>query len=225
VASPEKAQRTKQSCLQKLADGEAALSPLVTLREEAAAGLAPAFDESGFTRPAAITLIAPASTPAAWSARAPPRSSASRPTAPTMTKACSRWRWRPARCAKTPPPRSTRALWIGNLHYLNFSDRASGRITGLTRFATFWVENGEPVVAPVNVMRFDDSLYRMLGDNLEALTDAPEWMLNSLTYGQRSVQTSRVTGALLQRDETVRPQAPDLTAHRARMKLLGLEEP
>jgi hypothetical protein len=46
-------------------------------------------------------------------------------------------------------------------------------------------------------MRFDDTLYRVLGSQLEALTAEPEWMLNSGTYGQRSVQTSRVPGALL----------------------------
>ncbi len=42
----------------------------------------------------------------------------------------------------------------------------------MTRFATFWVEGGR-IVAPVNVMRWDDTLYRMLGENLEALTDQP----------------------------------------------------
>jgi predicted Zn-dependent protease len=89
-------------------------------------------------------------------------------------------------------------LYVGNLHYLNFSDRAGGRVTGMTRFATFWVENGR-IAAPVNVMRWDDTLYRMLGDNLEALTDRPHWILDNRTYGQRSVQTSRVPGALLRK--------------------------
>jgi hypothetical protein len=58
------------------------------------------------------------------------------------------------------------------------------------------VEKGK-IVAPVNVMRWDDTLFRMLGTHLEALTDSPEWILNNLTYEQRSVQTSRVPGALL----------------------------
>jgi predicted Zn-dependent protease len=87
-------------------------------------------------------------------------------------------------------------LLIGNLHYLNFSDRANGRVTGMTRFATFWVERGA-IAGPVDVIRWDDTLYRMLGDALEALTDTPHWILNNGTYGQRSVQTSRVPGALL----------------------------
>jgi hypothetical protein len=53
-----KAQRTKTSCLQKLADGEAQLSPRFTLRENTAGGLAPAFDAAGFTKPPAIDIVA-----------------------------------------------------------------------------------------------------------------------------------------------------------------------
>src|SRR5205814_7034674 len=56
-------------------------------------------------------------------------------------------------------------LYISNLWYLNFSDRSAGRITGMTRFATFWVEGGR-IVAPVMPMRFDESIYRLLGDAL-----------------------------------------------------------
>jgi len=71
-------------------------------------------------------------------------------------------------------------------------------VTGMTRFATFWVEGGR-IAAPLAVMRWDDSLYRLLGSEIEALTDTPQWILNNGTYGQRSVQTSRVPGALLRR--------------------------
>jgi predicted Zn-dependent protease len=66
----------------------------------------------------------------------------------------------------------------------------------MTRFATFWVEGGR-LQAPLNVMRFDDSVYRMLGGSLEALTSEREWIQSSNTYGQRSVESSRVPGALL----------------------------
>jgi hypothetical protein len=48
-------------------------------------------------------------------------------------------------------------------------------------------------------MRFDDTLYRILGSSLEALGERSEWMLDSSSYGQRSVRTSRVSGALLSR--------------------------
>ena len=38
-------------------------------------------------------------------------------------------------------------LYVGNLWYTNFSDRPACRVTGMTRFATFWVEGGE-IVGP-----------------------------------------------------------------------------
>jgi hypothetical protein len=37
----------------------------------------------------------------------------------------------------------------------------------------------------------------MLGTRLEALTRQREWIPSSSTYGQRSVETSRMPGALL----------------------------
>ena len=81
-------------------------------------------------------------------------------------------------------------LAVGNLWYLNYSDRPACRITGMTRFATFWVENGK-VVAPVDVLRFDDTLYRMLGANLEELTPRPS---SSSTPAPTSRASSRACG-------------------------------
>jgi predicted Zn-dependent protease len=85
---------------------------------------------------------------------------------------------------------------VSNLWYLNFSDRPAGRITGMTRFATFWVEHGR-IVAPATPMRFDDSIYRMLGENLAGLTRERELLLDPSTYGERSTSSSRLPGALL----------------------------
>jgi predicted Zn-dependent protease len=87
-------------------------------------------------------------------------------------------------------------LAVGNLWYLNFSDRPACRMTGMTRFATFWVEKGK-IVAPVNVLRFDDTLYRMLGDNLEALTAERELLLEANTYGSRALTSVTLPGVLL----------------------------
>jgi predicted Zn-dependent protease len=61
-------------------------------------------------------------------------------------------------------------LFLSNLHYLNWSDNIGGRITGLTRYACFWVENGE-IVGPIETMRFDDTVYNLFGDELEAVGD------------------------------------------------------
>jgi len=87
-------------------------------------------------------------------------------------------------------------VYINNLWYLNYSDRSACRITGMTRFATFWVENGR-IVAPLNVMRFGETLYRMLGENLLGLTSERDLLLDPGTYGGRSTGSSRLPGALV----------------------------
>jgi hypothetical protein len=46
-------------------------------------------------------------------------------------------------------------------------------------------------------MRFDDTLYRMFGSELEGLTREPELILSDETYYQRSTQCSWMPGALL----------------------------
>jgi len=61
-------------------------------------------------------------------------------------------------------------LFLSNLHYLNWSDNIGGRITGLTRYACFWVEKGE-IVGPIETMRFDDTIYNLFGSGLEAVGD------------------------------------------------------
>lgn len=66
----------------------------------------------------------------------------------------------------------------------------------MTRFATFWVEGGR-IAAPVAPMRFDDSIYRMLGENLVDFTRERQLLLDASTYGERSTASARLPGALL----------------------------
>jgi len=87
-------------------------------------------------------------------------------------------------------------LYISNLWYCNFSDRNHCRITGMTRFACLWVEQGRPV-APVNVMRFDESIYHILGDCLEGLTREHEHILDAGSYAWRSHASARLPGVLV----------------------------
>jgi predicted Zn-dependent protease len=87
-------------------------------------------------------------------------------------------------------------LLIGNLHYLNYSDRSAARMTGMTRFATFRVEQGR-ITAPVDVLRFDDSVFRLFGANLEALSRERELVLSSQSYGRRELASAHVPGALV----------------------------
>jgi predicted Zn-dependent protease len=66
----------------------------------------------------------------------------------------------------------------------------------MTRFATFWVEHGK-LAAPLEVMRFDETVYRMLGENLVGLTAEREWIVDAGTYSQRSTSSTRLPGALV----------------------------
>jgi hypothetical protein len=87
-------------------------------------------------------------------------------------------------------------LFLSNLHYLNWSDRNNARITGMTRYACFWVENGT-LSAPIKNLRFDDSVYSFFGDNLERLTSHAEFIASTDTYGQRSLGGISAPGLLV----------------------------
>jgi hypothetical protein len=47
-------------------------------------------------------------------------------------------------------------------------------------------------------MRFDDSMYRMLGENLLALTRERKLLLDTGTYGGRSSRSVELPGALIE---------------------------
>ncbi len=89
-----------------------------------------------------------------------------------------------------------KGLYLSNIHYLNWSDNAGGRITGLTRYACFWVEGGE-IVAPLETMRFDDSFYRFFGDHLVDVEDTVSVIPEVETYGGRSLGATTCPGILV----------------------------
>jgi predicted Zn-dependent protease len=82
-------------------------------------------------------------------------------------------------------------LFVANLHYLNWSDFDSARVTGMTRFACFWVEGGE-IVAPIKDMRFDESLYHLWGDKLVGASRQRSLVVETGSYYRRAL-----SGALL----------------------------
>lgn len=86
-------------------------------------------------------------------------------------------------------------VWINEVHYTNFSDLKTARVTGMTRYACFWVEDGR-IVEPIQDMRFDVSLYELLGDDLEALTRERQDFLDVGTYELRRWAGSRLPGVL-----------------------------
>ena len=87
-------------------------------------------------------------------------------------------------------------LYLSNLHYLNWSDPVSARVTGMTRYACFWVEGGE-IVGPINNLRWDESLYNALGSQLLALGSQAEVSPEVGTYSKRSPGGLRAPGALI----------------------------
>jgi predicted Zn-dependent protease len=188
---------TRQSCLFRLQDGSAALDPSVAIAENTAGGIAPAFQDEGFARPASVPLVAAGRlvgslvnprTAKEFALATNGANTAEMPEALDMAAG-------PLPAGDALAALDT-GLYIGNLWYLNFSDRPACRITGMTRFASFWVEHGR-IVAPVNVMRFDDSVFRLLGDQLVGLTAERDLIVNSDSYGQRNVNTMRLPGAVV----------------------------
>jgi hypothetical protein len=47
-------------------------------------------------------------------------------------------------------------------------------------------------------MRFDESVYRMFGENLLGLTAERDFILDTSTYHRRSTGSSRLPGALVE---------------------------
>ena len=192
-----KSQRNKQSPLIKLEDASAALHASVSLTENVAKGIAPSFQSEGFIKTPAVDLITSGKfagsliSPRSAKEYALQTNGANGGEAPeSMDMAAGTLDQ-----ASVLQALGT-GLLIGNLWYLNYSERASCRMTGMTRFATFWVENGE-IVAPLNVMRFDDSAYRVLGSNLIGLTAQRDWLMDSGSYSERSTGSARLPGALV----------------------------
>lgn len=87
-------------------------------------------------------------------------------------------------------------LYLSNLHYVNWSDPKTARMTGMTRYACFWVENGD-IIAPLQDMRFDVSLYDIFGNGLVHLTQFQETLVNNLTYESRGLGGKKLPGALV----------------------------
>ena len=87
-------------------------------------------------------------------------------------------------------------LYLSDLHYLNWSDRETARLTGMTRYACFWVEKGE-IVSPIEDLRFDESYYSLFGDDLAELTNFADIIPQTGSYFQRDVGGAKAPGLLV----------------------------
>ena len=191
-----KEQATKRSSLQKLVADQAHFHPQFSLSDDLATGYAPAFDSLGFARAGTHALI---KNGRHANAIVSARTAAEYGLTPTgaddeLAVALS--------LAPGELPMADAAaalgdgLYINNLWYLNYSDRANARATGMTRFATLWVENGVAVAA-CEPMRFDASYFDLFGEALQALTRERELIVDTSNYGFRSTNTVLAPGALI----------------------------
>ncbi|NVZ72176.1 TldD/PmbA family protein [Pseudomonas costantinii] len=189
---------SKGSSLQRLYAGEQSLSPLITVDERISGSLSQAFSTEGYPR-GDVTLINAGEaegqlinsrSAAEYGLSTNGASSDESPSALQMAAG--------SLAQADILKQLGTGLYISNLWYLNYSDLPAARLTGMTRFATFWVEDGE-IKAPVSTMRFDDSVYNLLGSQLEALTADRELLLSASTYSQRNTASNLLPGALVKR--------------------------
>ncbi len=192
-----RAHEAGHSPLARLRAGAAQLDARVNLSEDLEALAVPRFQADGFMRPSRVDLVREGRF-GHWLAS--PRSAREFGVASNFASAAES----PEALVMAPGELDEReamraldtGIAISNLWYLNFSDREACRITGMTRFGTVWVEHGMPV-APLEVMRFDDSIYRVLGEALEAIGSDATRIADTDTYERRSFAASKTPGILL----------------------------
>uniref|UniRef100_UPI001F06A3FC metallopeptidase TldD-related protein n=1 Tax=Burkholderia sp. LMG 13014 TaxID=2709306 RepID=UPI001F06A3FC len=184
-----------RSPLHRLYAGEVALDPRVSITEDFSLGIAPAFNADGYRRDSVPLVVEGRGAGQLVCARTAreqgcaPNGAGNGESPQSLTIASGTLADADVLAALDT------GLYVGNLWYLNFSDPIACRMTGMTRFATFWVEGGR-IVAPVDAMRFDDSFYRLFGSELEQLGAAPALLANDDTYGERATGGAQLPGLL-----------------------------
>ena len=189
--------KTKQSSFCQLEEGKQFLSKSFHLYENTGEGIAPNFDSVGFIRPDKVVLVEggqyKSSLTNARSAKEfniEPNGANSHEMAQSLELSAGS-----LEKANILKELGT-GLFVNNLWYLNYSDKHSCRLTGMTRFATLWVENGE-IVAPVDVMRFDECFFDLFGAKLNGLTKERSMLLSNMTYDRRDTSSQHLPGALI----------------------------
>lgn len=185
------------SALQKLADKEKSLSPLFSLRENFQMGLTHQFNSLGELAPETLDIIRQGKLVNFLTSSRSAKEYETKGNFSDPGEAPRAMEILPGTLSKKDILKELgTGLYLSNLHYLNWSDKPTARITGMTRYACFWVENGE-IAGPISDLRFDESLYDCLGDNLLAITDFQEIDPMVSTYENRSMGGKKVPGMLI----------------------------
>ncbi len=186
------------SALALLQRGEKQLSPKFTLKENFSRGLVPRFNEWGEVAPLELPLIVAGKLENTLISSRTAKEYDKSPNGAAGGEYLRSPEIAPGQLAAPDILKALdTGLYLSNLHYLNWSDRPTGRITGMTRYACFWVEQGE-LVAPIENLRFDETLYRCFGEHLIDLTNFQEFIPEVGTYDQRSLGGAWVPGVLVE---------------------------
>jgi len=193
----ERAYREGSSAWAALRDGRKTLAAKFSLAQDFSLGAEPRFNELGELAPERLSLVeAGKFANAIVSSRSAKQYGAVPNAAPD---------WEGVRSPSVAPGdfddgKALEALgtglYVSNVHYLNWSDFDSARVTGMTRFACVWVEDGK-IVSPIKDLRFDESLYRLWGDKLEAVGRRRSFIAETGSYVSRDLGGSLVPGMLI----------------------------
>jgi predicted Zn-dependent protease len=193
----ERGLRQGESAYLALREGRESFSPLFSLSQDFTLGVQPAFNDIGELAPECLSLVE--------NGKMTGSIISSRTAKQYNLKANGADDYESVRSVSIkggdlPEADALKALgtgvYVSNFHYLNWSDVQSARVTGMTRFSCLWVENGV-VCGPIKDMRWDESLYNMLGAKLERLTKERELLVENSTYEQREVGGCLIPGILV----------------------------
>ncbi|PKY11313.1 hypothetical protein B1757_05125 [Acidithiobacillus marinus] len=187
-------QRSGSSPLNKLYTGDKQLSAQVFLCENREIGEMPLFTDEGFLLPAEVPLI--------QAGKAAMTLSGARSAMEFEVPINSNEGYPSALFLQGGDVSDTEilhkigtGLYIGRLWYTNISDPENGRLTAMTRYDCFWVEDGV-LAGPLAPVRMDSSIYDILGTNLEALGKNVYQIPETQSYGHRSWGASSFPGVL-----------------------------
>ncbi|NRA38831.1 MAG: TldE/PmbA family protein [Planctomycetes bacterium] len=190
-----KLQQTEQSSLQQLIKGERSLHADVHISEDNAGGLGPQFSSYGFALPEQVELVKNGQHVQGLCSARSAKEYSSEMNADIEMASSPRMEGGALKEQDILKELGT-GIYINDLWYLNWSDPMAAQITGMTRFACFWIEDGE-IIAPINVMRFDDSIFNLLGDELAGITEHTDFRPSAASYSERSCMSECLPGILV----------------------------
>lgn len=195
-AVSESARRQGESALSKLSEGEV-LSPKFSLLENFTLGLVPSFNEEGELAPQELSIIQDGKLANMLISARTGQEYKIKHNGASKDEGLRSPEVLPGSLKEEDILKTLgTGLYLSDLHYLNWSDLKGGRVTGMTRYAPLWVEDGK-IKGPIFDMRFDESLYHFFGEGLVDLTETRAFLPETMTYEIRHLGGYLVPGILV----------------------------